>query len=225
MNHLHTKIKELKKSLIEMIELVQTQFDNSIISLIKFDKDLASEVVFNEKRVNAFELKIDKDCENIFALFNPVANDLRFVFSTIKSNSNLERIGDNAVGMANFVLDIEQDFNTELLNELQIKEMSKICKEMMNNIINSYNNDDAESARLLFEKDKELNRLNNLASKIIAKHILLNPSQIDDLLRLLVLIRKIERTGDLVKSMAEEIIFYVEAKVIRHGKNTLKESN
>lgn len=225
MNHLHTEIKELKDSLIEMSELVQDQFGKSIKSLIKFDKDLASDVVFNEKRVNAFELKIDKDCENIFALFNPVANDLRFVFSTIKSNSNLERMGDNAVGIANFVLDLEENFSAELLTELQINQMSNICIEMFENIINSYRNDDADSARLLFEKDKELNKLNTLASKTIAKHILSNPSQIDDLLHLLILIRKIERTGDLVKSMAEEIIFYVEAKVIRHGKNTLKESN
>lgn len=225
MNHLHNEIKKLKQSLIEMSELVQSQFEKSITSLIKFNQELASEVIFNEKIVNAYELKIDKDCENIFALFNPVANDLRFVFSTIKSNSNLERMGDNAEGIAHFVLDLEENFDKGLLEELQIEGMAKICKEMFSNIINAYENDDSESARMLFEKDKELNHLNKLASGIIAKHILSNPTQIDNLLHLLVLIRKIERTGDLVKSMAEEIIFYVEAKVIRHGKNTLKESN
>ncbi len=225
MNHLHNEIKKLKESLIEMLELIRNQVEKSNQSLVKFDKNLAREVVFNEKRVNAFELKIDKDCESIFALFNPVANDLRFVLSTLKCNSNLERMGDNAEGIAGFVLELEEPFNSELMEELQIQEMTSICKNMIDNIILAYDNDDAASARLLFEKDEELNILNNKASKIIAKQILLQPEKIDNLLRLLILVRKIERTGDLIKSMAEEIIFYVEAKVIRHGKNTLRDIN
>jgi phosphate transport system protein len=223
MNHLHTEIKKLKKDLIEMAELIRTQLEKSFKSLIKHDKNLAKEVLFNEKIVNAFELKIDKDCENIFALYTPVANDLRFVFATLKSNSNLERMGDNAEGIAQFVVELENEFEKTLIEELQIEEMGNICLDMMGNIISAYQNDDTDSARLLFEKDKELNELNKLASEIIAKHIISTPQNIHNLLRLLILIRKIERTGDLVKSMAEEIIFYVEAKVIRHGKNTLND--
>jgi phosphate transport system protein len=223
MNHLHTEIKKLKLELIEMATLVRSQLENSCKSLIKNDKNLAREVIFNEKRVNAFELKIDKDCENIFALYTPVANDLRFVFATLKSNSNLERMGDNAEGIAQFVVELENEFEQSLIQELQIKQMSDICVDMIDNIISAYKNDDTESARLLFEKDKELNVLNNLAAEIIAKHIIANTENIHNFLRLLILIRKIERTGDLIKSMAEEIIFYVEAKVIRHGKNTLND--
>ncbi len=225
MNHLHNEIKKLKLSLIEMLDLISGQIEKSNKSLLKFDKDLAKEVVFNEKRVNAIELKIDKDCESIFALFNPVANDLRFVLSTLKCNANLERMGDNAEGIAQFVVELEKPFDDLLLKELQIQEMSAICKSMIDNIILAYDTDDTANARLLFEKDEELNVLNNEASKVIAKHILLSPENIDNLLRLLILVRKIERTGDLIKSMAEEIIFYVEAKVIRHGKNTLRDVN
>jgi phosphate transport system protein len=223
MNHLHSEIKKLKQELIEMADLIRNQLEKSFKSLIKHDKNLAREVLFNEKRVNAFELKIDKDCENIFALYTPVANDLRFVFATLKSNSNLERMGDNAEGIAQFVVELENEFEKELIEELQIKEMGNICLDMMGSIISAYQNDDTDSARQLFEKDKELNELNKLASEIIAKHIISTPQNIHNLLRLLILIRKIERTGDLVKSMAEEIIFYVEAKVIRHGKNTLND--
>ncbi len=222
MNHLHNEIKKLKETLIEMMELIRHQVEKSNLSLIKFDKNLAREVVFNEKRVNAYELKIDKDCESIFALFNPVANDLRFVLSTLKCNSNLERMGDNAGGIALFVIDLEVAFDEKLVQELQLTTMSGICLNMIDNILLAYKNDDTDSARLLFEKDEELNNLNKAASKIIANEILLHPENIDNLLRLLILVRKIERTGDLIKSMAEEIIFYVEAKVVRHGKNTMK---
>lgn len=222
MNHLHNEIKKLKENLIEMADLVRNQVEKSNKALVKFDKNLAREVVFNEKRVNAYELKIDKDCESIFALFNPVANDLRFVLSTLKCNSNLERMGDNAEGVALFVIDLEDTFDPNLINELQIGVMSDICLNMIDNIILAYENDDTTSARLLFEKDEELNILNKAATSIIAKEILAKPDDIENLLRLLILVRKIERTGDLIKSMAEEIIFYVEANVIRHGKNTMK---
>ncbi len=225
MNHLHNEIKKLKSSFIEMLDLIKIQVKNSNQSLIKFDKDLAREVVFNEKRVNAFELKIDKDCESIFALFNPVANDLRFVLSTLKSNSNLERMGDNAEGIAAFVLDLDSAFHQEIIKELELDKMSNICIDMLDNVKLAYTNDDTESARILFEKDKELNELNIKANKLISKYILENPENIDNLLRLLILVRKIERTGDLIKSIAEEIIFYVEANVIRHGKNTIKGVN
>lgn len=225
MNHLHNELKKLKSELIDMAVLIRNQMEKSCKALVKFDKNLAREVIFNEKRVNAFELKIDKDCENIFALYTPVANDLRFVFSTLKSNSNLERMGDNAEGIAQFVLELENEFDKSLMEELRITEMGKICLEMIDSIIEAYEHDDTESARKLFEKDIELNQLNKAASDTIARYIIANPGEIHNLLRLLILIRKMERTGDLVKSMAEEIIFYVEAKVIRHGKNTLRDLN
>lgn len=225
MNHLHTEINKLKSSLIEMLQLVKSQFEKSYTALIKNDKNLAREVIFNEKRVNAFELKIDKDCENIFALYTPVANDLRFVFATLKINTHLERIGDNAEGIAQFVVDLDKPFENELYEELEVKEMLLTCIDMIENIINAYQNDDTESARQLFEKDQELNLLDKKANEIIANHIKSDNSNIQNLLRLLILIRKLERTGDLTKSIAEEIIFHVEARILRHGKNTLKDIN
>ncbi len=99
------------------------------------------------------------------------------------------------------------------------------CIDMIDNIIDAYEHDNTDSARQLFEKDQELNSLDKKASEIIANEIKTENSNIHNLLRLLILIRKVERTGDLTKSIAEEIIFYVEAKVLRHGKNTLNDIN
>ena len=92
MSHLNIELQDLRSNILEMFELVQTQLTKSKESFLQLDKDLAREVVVNEKRVNGFELKIDRDCENIIALFNPVAIDLRFVLACMKINSNLERI-------------------------------------------------------------------------------------------------------------------------------------
>src|SRR3954467_3542520 len=98
MTHLDLEIKRLKSEVIEMAQLIHSQMRKSHEAFSKMDREIAREVNFNEKRVNALELKIDKDCENIFALFNPVAVDLRFVLASLKINYNLERIGDIADG-------------------------------------------------------------------------------------------------------------------------------
>ena len=115
MSHLDTEIHLLREQLIEMQRIVRSQLSKCRSALLSFDTDLAREVLYNEKRVNALELKIDRDCENILALFNPVAVDLRFVLAALKINTNLERIGDNAEGIARYVLDVDTPFDPEML--------------------------------------------------------------------------------------------------------------
>jgi len=123
MTHLDTELKNLKTDMIEMFGLVLSQLNKSQEALINLDKDLAREVLINERRVNGFELKIDRDCENIIALFNPVAVDLRFVLATMKINSNLERIGDIAEGICQFVLNIKLEPEKDLLEKTRVVEM------------------------------------------------------------------------------------------------------
>ena len=89
MTHLQEQLNELRESLSDMAGTVQSQLKKSTCALFDADEDLANEVLINEKRVNALELKIDKDCENIFALLTPVAHDMRFVFATLKINADL----------------------------------------------------------------------------------------------------------------------------------------
>lgn len=122
MEHLTDLLGNLKESLVEMNYLVMKQINKSVAALKNYDKILAEEVNRNEKRVNAIELKIDKDCERIIALQAPVAKDLRFVFATFKINSNLERIGDYAESLAKVVIDAEKPFPAELLEALRFDE-------------------------------------------------------------------------------------------------------
>src|SRR6266487_6194075 len=111
MTQLEIELQHLNKEVVNMWNLVQSQLVKSMSSLLNFDKDLAREVVLLEKRVNGSELKIDRDCENIFALFNPLAVDLRFVLAVLKINSNLERIGDIADGIARYVVETPDSFD------------------------------------------------------------------------------------------------------------------
>ncbi len=223
MTHLDKEIQLLKSDTIEMWELVQSQINKSKNALVNFDKDLAREIIANEKRVNAFELKIDRDCENIFALFNPVAIDLRFVLAVLKINSNLERIGDIAEGIARFVVDIETSPDIEFLSKIRVIEMFETASSMLSDVERAFENEDTKLARTLFKKDELLDTINNNANCGIAEYIKTNPDQIRESLHVLSVIRKLERVGDQSKNIAEEIIFYVEAKVLKHLSKHQKE--
>ncbi|MCC7302242.1 MAG: phosphate signaling complex protein PhoU [Bacteroidia bacterium] len=217
MSHLDTEIKILKADTIEMWKLVALQLGKTYDALTTFDRDLAREVISGEKRVNAFELKIDRDCENMFALFQPVAIDLRFVLATLKINSNLERIGDIAESISRFVLDVEEDFNKELLTITRITTMFQTANAMVNDTLRAFELEDTRLARTAFKMDETLDQINNSASHVISDCIQKYPDQIRHALHVLSMIRKLERVGDQTKNMAEEIIFMVEAKVLKHG--------
>src|SRR5260221_13434896 len=130
MTHLDGEIKQLKSEMVEMFQLVSLQLNKAKDSLITLDRDLAHEVIANEKRVNSFELKIDRDCENIIALFQPVAVDLRFLLACLKINNNLERNGDIAEGIARFAIKIKTEPDKRLLEETRLIEMFTVSSEM-----------------------------------------------------------------------------------------------
>src|SRR5690242_17519336 len=111
---LDNEIQLLKTEMINMWQMVLSQLEKAQQALVKKDKDLAREIISTEKRVNAFELKIDRDCEDILALFAPVAVDLRFLLAVLKINMNLERTGDIAEGIAKFVIDLPENFDVQL---------------------------------------------------------------------------------------------------------------
>ena len=218
MGHLDNEITSLKNNLIEMFLLVQKQLRKSIVALNTLDKNLAREVMVNERRVNAEELKIDKDCENFVALFNPVAIDLRFVFAAFKINSHLESIGDSAKGISKFVLEMDKTFDPQLLKALQLDRMYELANTMIEDNVRALRNDDTSQARLVFSKDVEIDVINRQATDIVAQHITHEAKDVVALLNLVSMIRRIERVGDLSSNIAEEIIFYLEAKVLKHEK-------
>lgn len=223
MTHLEAEIHQLKTDILDMWDLVQSQLNSCKVAISTFDKDIAREVIAKERRVNAFELKIDRDCENIFALFNPVAVDLRFVLAVLKINSNLERIGDAAEDVAKFVIDIDEDFDKELLNLSKIIEMFDYANNLVADVSEAFSNEDTRLARSIFKKDDKLDKINDKANDVVTEYIKTHTHHIRQSLNVLTIIRKLERVGDMSKGIAEEIIFYIEAKVLKHKKKREKE--
>lgn len=216
MTVLQEKLNELRNDLVEMASLVARQLDKSVHALLESDEDLANEVIVNEKRVNAFELKIDSDCEQIFTLLAPFAQDMRFVFSTVKINADLERIGDYAESIAKLVLLGKKEFDTALMQTIRLQEMFEVAMSMLQDVTTAYAEDDSRLARTLFARDEQLNEINRHVAERVGDYLQQNLNKMHQALLLLSIIRKLERVGDHIKNIAEDVIFFKEAKVLKH---------
>ncbi len=216
MVQIEIELQHLKKEAINLWTLVHSQLVKSMSALINFDKDLAREVVSLERRVNGIELKIDRDCENIFALLTPVAVDLRFVLAVLKINSNLERIGDIAEGSCKYIIDAQQNFKEELLDATKTLVMYDESIKILETTLKAFETEDAILARSVFKMDEVLDTINAHAHAATIDYLKKYPEDINQALYNLSIIRKLERAGDQSKNIAEETIFYLEAKVLKH---------
>jgi phosphate transport system protein len=218
MTHLEIELNQLREEIINMFNLVYSQLAKGLSALLNFDKDLAREIVIVEKRVNAAELKIDRDCENVLAIYSPVAVDLRFILAMLKINTNLERTGDIAEGIAKLILDTENAFKQELLESTKVIEMYQEALQILEEMLNAIEKDDSTLARSIFRRDELLDEINKKANLLVIDYLKKHPEDLHQALNLLSIIRRLERVGDQVENIAEEVIFYLEAKVIKHSK-------
>ena len=208
--------EQLNQAGLDMLALCISQLEKAKESFVNHDSDLAEEVLNNENRVNALDLKIEKDCEKFIALFNPVAIDLRFIMAILKINSDLERIADHAYGISKYVVDVDKKIPIHLYEVLEFEKMFETISSMFENITNAYANNDVKSARKVFKKDKILDTINVNAFKAIETEIKKDNSIIAEALIIFSVVKKLERVGDLIKNVAEEIIFYIDAEIIKH---------
>jgi phosphate transport system protein len=208
----------LNEAGFEMLIRCRTQLEKAKEAFINHDSDLAEEVIFNETRVNALDLKIEKDCERFLALYNPVATDLRFVMAVLKINYELERIADHAYNISKYVVEADKKIPAKLLKALEFNKMSETIDSMFDNITTAYEEKNVKTARKVFKKDKVLDKINLQSFIILEEEIKKEVSLVQQSLILFSVVKKLERVGDLIKNIAEEIIFYTEAEVIKHRK-------
>lgn len=219
MKHTDSEVKKLKNYHIEMWNLVQEQIDKAFAALKNNDKEAAREVISRERMVNAQELVVDHHCEDFIAMFSPVAIDLRFVISLIKITNNLERIGDFAKGIASFVIEKQSEaIDAELSKELSLDKMMENAREMLNLAREALIEEDTALCRRVLMMDDLMDDINRKAPQVLGRHIQAHPESGEEMIHLFALIRRIERIGDRTGNIAEEIVFYIDAKELRHQK-------
>lgn len=217
MKQTETEIKELKGHLAQMWSLAEQQVRKSFEAVTAFDKDLACEIISREKNVNAQELVVDHHCENFIARFSPVAVDLRFVLSLLKINNNLERIGDFAESIALFVAHHQtKAIPTELFKQLQLRRMFDTVLKMMEGARTALAREDSRLASRVLGLDDVVDMIHREAVPVLAAWITAHPDETAEVMGIHNVVRRVERMGDRLSNIAEDVVFYVDAKELRH---------
>jgi phosphate transport system protein len=219
--HLDEELKELHKDILRMGVMVQEEIYKSIDALKERDRQKAEEVINADKGIDEFELIIDEKCIDLIARYQPMAGDLRFITTGMKINAELERIADIAVDISQRVLDL---VDKPLLKPLvDIPRLSAIAQKMVGEAIDAFVNKDAELAKIVVLSDSEADKLKNLIQdELVNDYMAKDAKTADRAVPLLLISRYLERICDHATNIAEDVVYMVEAKVVRHHPEELK---
>ncbi len=216
-HYLEEELEQLKTKIIKMGSLVEEQIELSIRSLFEGNLDLAKTVISRDDEVDKYDIKIDKHCQRIFALTQPVAFDLRLIMSALMINSDLERMGDIAVNISERAEPLLG--YSDLLKKVKVDEMSGKVKKIVRMGIDCFVNSDAELAKKIILMDVEVDKLDKHIFDLITLEMRNDNDMIIPCSHILTLIRNIERLSDHATNIAEDVIFLIDAKIIKHSKD------
>lgn len=208
------QLDKLKTKVIRMCSLVDEQVDFAFRTFFEENSEIAQIVIDRDIKVDKYDLKIDKICQKIIALNQPVAMDLRIIMSALTINNNLERIGDLTVNIAKNFLRSKK--KPEFLERTKYSEMVDISKEMVKKAIDAYMQSDAKLAEEVIKLDDKLDQFNEENHKILIDIMKEDPNNIELAVALVAVSRDIERIGDHATNIAEDVFFIVEAQLIKH---------
>jgi phosphate transport system protein len=213
--HFEQQLAALKQSLVEMGTMVNDQLENACTALFGGIEELATEVIRIDARVDAFDTEIDRRCQDIFALAQPVAADLRLLMSALKINSQLERIGDIAVNIAERVTPLAG--HQDLLAKTRLGEMAQIARIMVEEALTAFIHNNPDLARRVLESDDIVDELDSIVFDDLVEIMKENPLLVEPGAHILILSRHIERLADHATNIAEDVIFLVQAKLVKHN--------
>jgi len=226
LKHSEKELISLKEEVNSMWQLVLSQLQKCKLAYLTGNVELAHEVVIREKSVDSFELSVDTGCENYMALFSPVAMDLRLIISLIKISTTLERIADFANGIAKYVIDKGSIASESMKEDLRIEAMFDAVISMLSDSFVALESENTKIAGKILQKDEEVDCLYEEGKNYLAEYIQKEPGKGQCILDTFLTLRKIERIGDHCCNIVEEIVFYIDAKVLKHskGRNALKKA-
>lgn len=219
--HLDDELKELHKEILKMGSLAEEAIFKSVEALKNRDKSGAQEVINTDNRIDELELSIDERCIDLIARYQPMAGDLRFITTGMKLNAELERIADLAVDISQRVLKL---VDKPILKPLiDIPKLSVVAQNMVRDAIDAFVKKDTALAKKVVLSDSEADRLRNLVQEeLINDYMAKDPATADRAVPLLLIARHLERICDHATNIAEDVIYMVEAKVVKHHPEQLK---
>jgi len=213
--HFEQELQALKQSLVAMGALVNDQLENACTALFGGHHDLAGEVIRADTRVDEFDTEIERRCQDIFALTQPVAADLRLLMAALKINNQLERIGDIAVNIAERVAPLAG--RQDLLAKTRLGEMAQIARIMVEESLTAFLHNNSALATRVLESDDVVDDLDRIIFDDLVELMKEDSSLIEPGAHILILSRHIERLADHATNIAEDVIFLVQARLVKHN--------
>ncbi len=207
----------LKHRLVEMATLVQNVVSSAIRSLATGDGELARKTILEDEKVDRIEVEIDELVLKLLALQQPMAIDLRFLVTALKINNDLERMGDQAVNIAQNVVMLKDFEPSEIERIVDFDSMENAVLQMVQHTIEAFTSGDVELAQNVIDRDDEVDEMNRQTIKQIARHLRTHADEADQCMALLLVTRNLERIADLSTNIAEDVVYYIEGKVIKHS--------
>ena len=220
--HFDEELAALKGKILQMGSLVESSIEKSVEALKQLDALQAGKVIVEDKLIDELELEIDEVCVDLLALRQPMAHDLRFIAMAMKITTDLERMADLAVDIAQRVLEMA---SRPLLKPLiDIPKLTVLAQQMTKDAINAFVNSDTELAGKVILLDAEADKLRNMVQKeLIDDYIKKDPSTVSRAIPLLLISRHLERICDHATNISEDVIYMAQAKVVKHHPEKLQE--
>jgi phosphate transport system protein len=213
-HHFEAELQALRNQLLTMGALVEDRVHRAIHALVERREEQARRVSETDKEINDLQIDIDDRCLKLLALQTPLAADLRLITSAMKINADLERVGDQAVNIAENVLQLLP--HPPLKPLIDIPRMAEIAERMVRDALDSFVKGDAELARDVLRRDDEVDALKDTLFRELLTYMMADPGTIPRALALILVSRNLERIADHATNIAEDVIFIAEAKDVRH---------
>ena len=214
MRHFDQELEQLKVMLLEMASLVEAAITNSVNSVVQKDRPLAEEVLAKEAGINRMEVEIDDLAIKLLALQQPMAVDLRLIAAVLKINTDLERMGDLAVNIAECAIDLIQE--PVIKPMIDIPHIAALVQSMVQKALDSFVNKDPELAKSVLASDDAVDNLRTASFHALISFMERTKKNIPQAVNLLSVIRNLERVADHATNIAEDVIFYVKGIDVRH---------
>lgn len=208
-------LDELKQRLLEMGGMAESAIEMASGAYLRRDASLCESVFAREKEINAFERRIDELALDLLAMQQPMAIDLRFVVAVLKINADLERVGDQAVNIAQRTLDMIQQSPVDV--PVDIARMAGTVSTMVRRALESFLSAHAEVAEAVLEMDNIVDRMKDDGFVALVSRMKSDPSHTQQYLDALLVTRNLERVADHATNIAEDVIFWVRGADVRHG--------
>ena len=213
--HFEDELDKLKECLVRMAGLAEEQVGMAVEALLSKDPERAREVIDRDPDVDDLELSVDNQAIQLLALQQPMARDLRFITMAMKIGNDLERVGDHAVNIAEVLEFLVEAPRLPQLPELE--EMTGIATDMLNDALDAFVRSDAQLAREIGKRDDRVDELHENVFRILLTHMMEEPRKIGAGIDLILVSRNLERIADLATNVAEDVVFMVEGKTIKHA--------